>query len=118
MSGTLAASVPFNVKTEVLAEPWESDRIERVMRRRLQTTGARLELTASVQRTTPEQRVKMREPVFNFHQVSFQTSGAIEDYLKLFGDIPALVPVEAVYDLRTYSWNISFRIYHPAVLPI
>lgn len=118
MSGTLAASVPFNAKTEVLAEPWESDRIERVMRRRLQTTGARLELTASVQRTTPEQRVKMREPVFNFHQVSFQTSGAIEDYLKLFGDIPALVPVEAVYDLRTYSWNISFRIYHPAVLPI
>jgi len=117
-SGTLADSVAFDVETEVLAEPWEGDRIERVMRRRLQTTGARLEMTAAVQRITPEQRVKMREPVFNFHQVSFQTSGAIEDYLRLFGDIPAIVPVEAIYDLRTYSWNISFRIYHPAVLPI
>ncbi|MFG6573610.1 type 4b pilus protein PilO2 [Sulfitobacter sp. 1A13353] len=117
-SATYGNSILFDVKTEVLPEPWEGARIESVLRRRLQTTGAKVELTASVQRITPEQRVKLREPVFNFHQVSFQTSGAIEDYLRLFSDIPARVPVDAVYNIKSRVWNISFRIYHPAVLPM
>jgi hypothetical protein len=117
-SATYGSSILFDVTTEVLPEPWEGARINSILSRRLQTSGARVELTTSVKRITPEQRVKMREPVFNFHQVSFQTSGAIEDYLRLFSDIPAIVPVDAVYNIKSRVWNISFRIYHPAILPV
>ncbi len=118
MSATYGINIYFGVQTEVLPEPWEEERIEKVLRRRLQTTGVRLSLDSQVERTTPEQRAKMRSPIFNFHQVSFQTSGAIADYARLFDDIPAIVPVEVVYDINSHVWNVKFRIYHTPILPL
>jgi len=60
----------------------------------------------------------MRKPVFNYHELSFQASAGIKEYARLFSDVPALVPSDMIYDLKTRTWNLKFRIYHPAILPL
>lgn len=111
------STLEFGVQTEVLDEPWERMKIDSVLSRRLQTTGVKLNLVANVTRLTPSQQATTKEPIFNYHEVSFEASAGLEEYAKLLSDIPAIVPVGMTYNIDGRSFFVTFRIYHPAILP-
>jgi hypothetical protein len=113
-----STEIEFGVETEVLAEAWEEDQIERMLRRRIQTTGVSVKMAAIVSRMTPSQQMDLKKPIFNFHDMSFSASSSLLEYAKLFSDVPAAVPQTIVYDVKSKVWNVNFRIYHPAILPI
>ena len=117
-SASYETRIDFGVETETLAEAFEADRIQRLLDRRIQTTGVNVTASPVVQRVTPEMRAQMRSPVFNYHELSFQTSTGLEDYARLFSDMPATVPTDLVYELGSGTWNVTFHIYHPAIEPI
>lgn len=54
------------------------------------------------------------QPVWTHHEITFQESTSLEEYLKLISDIPARVPDELTYDVYSQQWRIVLRLYHEA----
>lgn len=117
-SASYATITTFDVQTDILDEAWDTDKLDRILNQRVQTTGVDVRIIPVVRRVTPQQRADLRRPVFNYHEISFTTSTGILEYFQLFSDIPALVPSDMVYDVNSRAWNVVFRAYHAPILPL
>jgi hypothetical protein len=115
---TMSQSVEFTFsEDEEVDEGWTEDKVDLILKRRIQTLGVDIKMAAEVRRLTPQQRSKLKKGVFNRHDFKFQTSGALYEYASLFSDVPAVVPDQLVYNVHSGIWNVSFKVYHQAILP-
>lgn len=113
-----SSNIDFGVETQVLDKGWPEEKVDAVLRRRFQTLGLdNVSMAPVIKRITPEQRISLQRPVFNRHDFKLQTSAALYEYASLFADVPAVVPDQLVYDLDAGIWNLSFKVYHQAILP-
>ena len=64
------------------------------------------------------QQQEIQVPVYNHHDLKFETSIAVSEYATLLSDVPGLVPEALVYGVDTGVWTLTAKIYHPPILPI
>ena len=114
----LTREIDFGIQSEELADPWDPEDIARILRRRVSTVGVDVRIGVEQSRITQSQRATLKKPVFDYHEIHFSASAGLEEYVRLFSDLPAVVPQAVVYDLRTGVWNFEIRAYHPAILPV
>lgn len=99
-------------------QPWTEEDVSRVVLSRFQTLGLSPTLRPRVRNLTTTQRSELRAPVYNRHDLSLETSVAIEEYARLLSDVPALVPEALIYGVDTGTWTLTAKIYHSPILPI
>lgn len=104
--------------TDTSLGPWSESEVSQVVLSRFQTLGLGLTLRPRVRSLTTTQRGDLRAPVYNRHDLSFETSVAIDEYARLLSDIPALVPEALIYGVDTGTWTLTAKIYHPPILPL
>ena len=63
-----------------------------VLLSRFQTLGLDLTLRPRTRSLTATQRAELTAPVYNRHDLSVETSVAIEEYARLLSDVPGLAP--------------------------
>lgn len=98
--------------------PWAEGEVSQVLLSRFQTLGLGLTLRPRVRSLTTTQRSELRAPVYNRHDLSLETSVAIDEYARLLSDVPALVPEALIYDVEKGAWTLTAKIYHPPILPL
>jgi len=102
----------------VISPPWTEGEVSDLVLSRFQTLGIGVTLRPRVRSLTTTQRQDLRSPVYNRHDLSLETSVAIEDYARLLSDVPALAPEALIYSVDTGTWNLTAKIYHPPILPL
>lgn len=104
--------------TDDAGMPWSEMDVSETVLSRFQTLGLGLTLRPRVRNLTTTQRSELRAPVYNRHDLSLETSVAIEEYARLLSDVPALVPEALIYGVETGTWTLTAKIYHPPILPL
>jgi hypothetical protein len=97
---------------------WTEAEVSDVLLSRFQTLGLELALRPRVRNVTSSQRADLRAPVYNRHDLSLETSVAIEEYARLLSDVPGLAPEALVFAVDTGVWTLTAKIYHPPILPL
>jgi hypothetical protein len=108
----------FDPSDREIGTPLTEAEVSDVVMSRFQTLGLDLTLRPRVRSVTRTQRADLRAPVYNRHDLSLETSVAIEEYARLLSDIPALAPEALIYDVSTGAWTLTAKIYHPPILPL
>ena len=98
--------------------PWTEAEVSDVLLSRFQTLGLELTLRPRVRNLTSSQRADLRAPVYNRHDLSLETSVAIEEYARLLSDVPGLAPEALIFSVETGVWTLTAKIYHPPILPL
>lgn len=94
------------------AEPWSSSEIERIVRQRFQNLG--LDILMNEERTGSTRRGgNARQVSYSSHTIQLRTTEAIDEWVQLLADIPALVPEVLIYSLDSGEWNLVAKAYHP-----
>lgn len=96
---------------------WEASQVETKLRQRFQALGLEITLRPQIQRLTTTQQRALKDPVYNYHEVTIDTSARLDEYIQLLSDVPLVAAQNLVYDLAQSKWSLTFRIYHPTILP-
>lgn len=97
---------------------WIGSRIEQTLRPRFQTLGLPVLLQENARVVTRSEQERMTRPVYNHHVLTIETSVALQEYVDLLSDVPAIVPVQLEYDPSTLAWRLRINIHHPPILPL
>jgi len=115
----LRREIGFDLLDGLSTEPPLTEReVSGFVLSRFQTLGLGLTLRPRVRSLTTTQRSELRAPVYNRHDLSLETSVAIEEYARLLSDVPALAPEALIYAVDTGTWTLTAKIYHPPILPL
>lgn len=114
----LRREILFDTPEGELELPLTEAEVSDIVMSRFQTLGLDLTLRPRVRSVTTTQRAELRSPVYNRHDLSLETSVAIEEYARLLSDVPALAPEALIYAVDTGVWTLTAKIYHPPILPL
>lgn len=98
--------------------PWTEAEVSDVLLSRFQTLGLDLTLRPRTRSLTATQRAELTAPVYNRHDLSVETSVAIEEYARLLSDVPGLAPEALIFAVESGTWTLTAKIYHPPILPL
>lgn len=97
------------------AAPWEGEMIHRVMLERFQNIGVPITLNAPGNVNVNARTID--RPAFFNHSVSVVTTGTPMEEVGLVMDVPAVVPLNIVWNPANNQWGMNFEINHPPILP-
>jgi len=115
LGGRIARTVDMAPRAGGAAEmPFAPEAVEARLRARFDTLRvaytleSRAPLGSARQAPVPGARIPP-----GYHELTFQTSVALPEFVRLVSDVPALVGESLVWDPATFNWTLVARIYHP-----
>ena len=97
--------------------PWSPQRLTRVLSERFQTMGLPINIDAVTAQVggSRGRREEAPQATFNYHNLTFSTSVAVDEYFRLLSDVPAVIPDSLQFDHGSSTWHIVARAYHPPI---
>lgn len=114
-TAAVSEEVPFIPREVVDVEALPGELIERTLRLRFDSLSLDATLSPVEARPAPTSETEQGTPIWNYHELTFQTSGRLAEYLALFSDIPAIVPNRLNYNIQVHEWTLTLRIYHQPI---
>jgi hypothetical protein len=115
LGGRIARKVEMAPRAGGAAEvPFAPEAIEARLRARFDTLSVAYALESRTPLGSARQApVPGAQNVPGYHELTFQTSVALGEFVRLVSDVPALVGESLVWDPVTFNWTLVARIYHP-----
>lgn len=115
LGGRIARNVPITPRDGGAAEvPFAPEAIEARLRARFDTLRVAYALESRAPLASARQTpLAGAVSAPGYHELTFQTSVALDEFVRLVADVPALVGESLILDPATFNWTLVARIYHP-----
>lgn len=114
-TANVSEELVFTSRKEDQIQPLSGDILDRTLALRFDTLSLDVSLSPVQARSAPTSAAEQGAPIWNYHELTFRTSGSLEEYLSLLADIPAIVPMKLRYNIEVHEWSLGLRIYHPPI---